>query len=300
MTGSVPYDGVSERRALGLLLAGEFPPRPKYGISDGLWGLLEWCWNREPAQRPTAMEIMDCLYPPRRTDELLDAGRIRVHRYANNGSQAGHDLGNDPNHESHGRRHTRHSATVYECPVCDYITTDTSEIVKHTSAAHARAKTYWIRTYSSDDSLRSDSSSNHSTSSQSNGDPSLISARSVDPVYGYRYATASNSAASQDTYAGPRLTSPRIAGFYENGDAIWDEMPTNTSVSNDHGEDSRRSFDRSYRYSETIAPSSPYSESVAGASFNKLWVYCAIRALWGWAAEGCDKHDHANLPWRKF
>jgi len=61
LTGNVPYFGRNDRDVLVIVQGGENPQRPAKGIDDQVWVLLEKCWNRDPATRPTTIEVNNTL-----------------------------------------------------------------------------------------------------------------------------------------------------------------------------------------------------------------------------------------------
>lgn len=57
LTETKPYNGVSYNTILSKIDARETPERPAGRIDDVTWELLEKCWRRVPAERPSAVEL---------------------------------------------------------------------------------------------------------------------------------------------------------------------------------------------------------------------------------------------------
>ncbi|KAG8735004.1 hypothetical protein FRC10_011093 [Ceratobasidium sp. 414] len=65
LTGLVPFEGKNELQVMAAIFSNKHPPRPENVIpssskqGDALWSLLIQCWDRNPAARPTAVEVRD-------------------------------------------------------------------------------------------------------------------------------------------------------------------------------------------------------------------------------------------------
>ncbi|KAF9644747.1 kinase-like protein, partial [Thelephora ganbajun] len=60
-TGAAPFSG-SQYRVMTVIAKGERPPRPEHpAVTDGLWGLIQRCWDQEPRLRPEAAEVLQVL-----------------------------------------------------------------------------------------------------------------------------------------------------------------------------------------------------------------------------------------------
>ena len=57
LTETKPYHGESYNTILSMIEAGKTPERPAEGIDDVTWELLEKCWKRDPAERPSTVEL---------------------------------------------------------------------------------------------------------------------------------------------------------------------------------------------------------------------------------------------------
>jgi len=72
LTGNKPRSGWNALNTLSRMVAGEIPERPSSGmIPDPVWKLLEECWSRNPAKRPSTAQVfkgfsnLRTLTPPR-------------------------------------------------------------------------------------------------------------------------------------------------------------------------------------------------------------------------------------------
>ncbi|CAE6538083.1 unnamed protein product [Rhizoctonia solani] len=82
LTGTLPFEGKSERSLLASLATGNLhPTRPASGIGDELWELTS-CWARHPADRPPITTVRD---------------RLRPVRTPSKDTQPEYDESNDPN-----------------------------------------------------------------------------------------------------------------------------------------------------------------------------------------------------------
>lgn len=65
-SGNIPFHDLKrDGQVIVLVSQGHRPTRPGH-ISDGMWSLIQECWEQEPSGRPTSREIMD---------RLLDQGK---------------------------------------------------------------------------------------------------------------------------------------------------------------------------------------------------------------------------------
>ncbi|HEY7995746.1 MAG TPA: protein kinase [Steroidobacteraceae bacterium] len=61
VTGRKPFANVeSVHAASAKIINGEWPPRPA-GVDGALWALAERCWTRDPAGRPTMVDVIAAL-----------------------------------------------------------------------------------------------------------------------------------------------------------------------------------------------------------------------------------------------
>lgn len=62
LTGKVPFEGASDSRVIYLVTVRRgIPPRPDTDVCDGLWAILNSCWDRESSKRPSIMSVSDRL-----------------------------------------------------------------------------------------------------------------------------------------------------------------------------------------------------------------------------------------------
>lgn len=65
LSGKVPFDEYGPYVALAKVLGGERPERPKGDagklFTDDIWDLVERCWKRNPGDRATAKDVLECL-----------------------------------------------------------------------------------------------------------------------------------------------------------------------------------------------------------------------------------------------
>ncbi|KAJ1305299.1 hypothetical protein OPQ81_000323 [Rhizoctonia solani] len=77
-TNDVPYQGVSELRAIAIIGNGRIPDQPsslisiKPGFKRIIWGLLLSCWQRNPDDRPSAVVVRDILNVVNREGTTID------------------------------------------------------------------------------------------------------------------------------------------------------------------------------------------------------------------------------------
>ena len=61
-TGAVPFDGDPALAAMLGIVNGERPPRPTHSkLTDGLWTLIQRCWDQDPHLRPEVSEVVKVL-----------------------------------------------------------------------------------------------------------------------------------------------------------------------------------------------------------------------------------------------
>ena len=66
LTGTSPFTGRGKSElACKVVLEGERPQKPRdserLGFTDGVWEVLQRCWEKEPSARPLIDDISDCL-----------------------------------------------------------------------------------------------------------------------------------------------------------------------------------------------------------------------------------------------
>lgn len=70
-TGRIPFvDSVHDSTVISRVQSGDRPSRPpgsdiswrSWGLTEAVWSLMEICWNRDPAARPTADKIINQVY----------------------------------------------------------------------------------------------------------------------------------------------------------------------------------------------------------------------------------------------
>ena len=63
--GAVPFGDKSPRAAISACVSGGRPSRPGHsGLTDGLWKLIQRCWDQKADRRPHALRISCTLYVP--------------------------------------------------------------------------------------------------------------------------------------------------------------------------------------------------------------------------------------------
>jgi serine/threonine protein kinase len=60
-SGYIPYHEITADGPLILTIISARPLRRPEGIADTMWDLIESCCQREPADRPTASEVLEVL-----------------------------------------------------------------------------------------------------------------------------------------------------------------------------------------------------------------------------------------------
>ena len=83
LSGQIPFKrDRHDYTVMREILEGEHPERPQEAegvwFTDDLWGMLEWCWSRQPEDRPTVEAIFS------RLDETSTAWRPLSHRVDGN------------------------------------------------------------------------------------------------------------------------------------------------------------------------------------------------------------------------
>lgn len=57
-TGAIPFNDKSPRAAILAITSGERPTRLTHpSVTDGLWALIQQCWDQEAHLRPRALRI---------------------------------------------------------------------------------------------------------------------------------------------------------------------------------------------------------------------------------------------------
>jgi len=70
LTGKAPFPGLSTPQAMIKVINNEHPERPRdydavaRGLDDGMWGLMERCWDTEPSRRPVVADLVSSLHLP--------------------------------------------------------------------------------------------------------------------------------------------------------------------------------------------------------------------------------------------
>lgn len=66
LSGQAPYALFNQLVAFQKILAGERPSRPRgpqgAWFTDGLWEMLELCWETQPGDRPSLSTVLQCLH----------------------------------------------------------------------------------------------------------------------------------------------------------------------------------------------------------------------------------------------
>ena len=64
-TGGYPFSGFTTPVIVSMIMDGKRPARPreaqKLGLTDRVWNMMLKCWKRDPAHRPTVMEVVGLL-----------------------------------------------------------------------------------------------------------------------------------------------------------------------------------------------------------------------------------------------
>jgi len=64
-TGAIPFNQLKSLEALLAVMQGDRPPRPKnLALTDGLWKLMQRCWDQDRHNRPRMSEVSRALGPP--------------------------------------------------------------------------------------------------------------------------------------------------------------------------------------------------------------------------------------------
>ena len=61
LTGRVPFVTKNYHSALYDIMSGKRPRRPEMLSNDGLWKLVEMCWDQDPRKRPATWELLESL-----------------------------------------------------------------------------------------------------------------------------------------------------------------------------------------------------------------------------------------------
>ena len=65
LTGRIPFSRYSKYAAITKVLRGEQPERPQEmeekWFTDDVWGILEWCWEPIPSDRPSIENVLQHL-----------------------------------------------------------------------------------------------------------------------------------------------------------------------------------------------------------------------------------------------
>ena len=58
LTGEVPFGNRSDWVVASDVLVGKRPSRPAHrSCTDGLWALIQRCWDQDPGSRPEILEV---------------------------------------------------------------------------------------------------------------------------------------------------------------------------------------------------------------------------------------------------
>ena len=58
LTGDIPFGNKSDWVAISAVLVGNRPSRPAHpSCTDGLWALIQRCWDEDPHSRPEIPEV---------------------------------------------------------------------------------------------------------------------------------------------------------------------------------------------------------------------------------------------------
>ena len=61
-TGEWPFPGLWNINVTARLVEGERPTRPEHpAVIEPLWELMQRCWDKKPEDRPTILEVLECL-----------------------------------------------------------------------------------------------------------------------------------------------------------------------------------------------------------------------------------------------
>jgi len=75
-SGEVPFHLHNNQRVISMVIAGERPSRPavspEFGLSDKLWGMMENCWDQQPAKRPTMTDVCVSLTDDHPEDNVFE------------------------------------------------------------------------------------------------------------------------------------------------------------------------------------------------------------------------------------
>ncbi|KAG6811002.1 hypothetical protein H0H92_009379, partial [Tricholoma furcatifolium] len=84
--GEIPFAGIKDARVISIVQSGKHPTRPSsyskawtdWGLTNGIWLLMEETWNRLPGKRPPCTKIVERLKTilPRDTRPMLKTGML--------------------------------------------------------------------------------------------------------------------------------------------------------------------------------------------------------------------------------
>jgi len=64
-TGAIPFNQRKSLEAVYAVMQGNRPPRPNHpALTDGLWKLMQRCWDQDRHNRPRMSEVSQALGPP--------------------------------------------------------------------------------------------------------------------------------------------------------------------------------------------------------------------------------------------
>ncbi|KAG6821925.1 hypothetical protein H0H92_016080, partial [Tricholoma furcatifolium] len=85
-TGEIPFAGIKDARVISIVQSGKHPTRPSseskawtdWGLTNGIWLLMEETWNRLPGKRPPCTKIVERLKItlPRDTQPMLETSML--------------------------------------------------------------------------------------------------------------------------------------------------------------------------------------------------------------------------------
>jgi hypothetical protein len=87
MTGTIPFNELADTAAMLKVTSGVRPERPTHaeviGLTDGVWGLMEACWNQKWNERPAVSTVLSRLNEASRdrNPPPLTTASIRIESY---------------------------------------------------------------------------------------------------------------------------------------------------------------------------------------------------------------------------